>query len=47
MINNYEVPEVFEMGRAQDVILELGKLNPILPDSPGQPDFDPEMGDDE
>lgn len=47
MINNYEVPEVVEMGRAQDVILGQGKLNPVVPESPGEPLRDTEMGDDE
>jgi len=47
MTNNYEVPEVVEMGRAQDVILGQGKLNPVLPESPGEFWRDTEMGDDE
>ena len=47
MINNYEVPEVVEMGKAQDVILGQGKLLPIVPESPGQPDRDVDMNDDE
>jgi hypothetical protein len=46
-MNNYEVPEVVEMGKAQDVILGLGKLLQIVFDSPSQPDRDPDMNDDE
>ena len=46
MINNYEVPEVVEMGRAQDVILGGTKFTPIFPDSPSELERD-EMVDDE
>jgi hypothetical protein len=45
MSNNYEVPEVVEMGRAQDVILGDSKIEPNCPDSPGQPDRDTLMDD--
>lgn len=45
MINNYEVPEVVEMGRAQDVILGNSKFEQIFPDSPNQPDRDTLMDD--
>jgi hypothetical protein len=46
MTNNYEVPEVHEMGRAQDVILGTNKLWPFYPDSPGEPERE-QMTDDE
>ena len=46
MINNYEVPEVVEIGRAQDLILGDSKADPVYPDSPGQPLRD-DMTDDE
>jgi hypothetical protein len=45
MINNYEVAEVVEMGRAQDVILGESKIEPIFPDSGSQPDRDTLMDD--
>jgi hypothetical protein len=35
MNNHYEVPELVEIGRAQDVILGFTK-GPIYPDSPSQ-----------
>jgi|GEM_PF-1414202 hypothetical protein len=47
MINHYEVPEVVEVGRAQDVILGSSKLVPIFPDSPDQEWRETEMADDE
>ena len=46
MINNYEVPEVLEVGRAQDVILGANKLVPVYPDSVDQ-DRREQMEDDE
>lgn len=45
-MNNYEVPEVVEIGRAQDVILGTNKLVQVFPDSPNQPDRE-DMTDDE
>lgn len=45
MINNYEMPEVVEMGRAQDLILGDSKIEPIFPDSPNQPQRDTLMDD--
>jgi hypothetical protein len=47
MLNNYEVPEVIEVGRAQDVILGSSKLVPIYDDSPEQTFRETEMADDE
>ena len=47
MINDYEVPEVVEMGRAQDVILGSSKLIPIFPDSPFQCFRENEIADDD
>jgi hypothetical protein len=47
MINNYEVPEVVEMGRAQDVILGSSKLVEIFPDSADQDWRETDMADDE
>jgi len=47
MLNNYEVPEVIEVGRAQDVILGSSKLVPIFDDSPDQTFRETEMADDE
>lgn len=47
MINNYEVPEVVEVGRAQDVILGSSKLVDLFPDSPEQGWRESEMADDE
>ena len=47
MINNYEVPEVIEMGRAQDVILGSSKIPQIFCDCPHQDFRETEMGDDE
>ena len=36
MLNNYEVAEVVEIGKAQDVILGNPKLNPVIDESPIQ-----------
>jgi hypothetical protein len=47
MMNNYEVPEVLEVGRAQDVILGSSKLVPIFDDSPDQSFRETEMAEDE
>jgi hypothetical protein len=47
MINHYEMPEVFEVGRAQDVILGSSKLVEIYPDSADQDWRETEMADDE
>jgi hypothetical protein len=47
MINNYEVPEVVEIGRAQDVILGSSKLVEIYPDSADQDWRETEMAEDE
>lgn len=47
MTNNYEVPEVIEIGRAQDVILGSSKLVQIFNDSPSQLRRQTEMQDDE
>jgi len=46
MINNYEVAEVMEVGKAHDVILGSEKVQPIFDDSPFQILRD-EMQDDE
>ena len=45
-MNNYEVPEVVEIGRAQDVSLGTNQLVQVFPDSPNQPDRE-DMTDDE
>ena len=47
MTNNYEIPEVVEMGRAQDLILGSSKLVPIVPDSVNQTFRQSDMADDE
>ena len=47
MLNNYEVPEVVEIGRAQDVILGSSKLVEFYPDSADQEWRETEMADDE
>ena len=47
MNNNYELPEVIEMGRAQDLILGSSKLVPIVLDSPAQDRRQTDMADDE
>ncbi len=36
MTNHYEVAEVAEIGRAQDVILGTNKLVNVFPDGPDQ-----------
>jgi hypothetical protein len=36
MTNHYEVAEIVEIGRAQDVILGTSKLEPNFPDSSSQ-----------
>jgi hypothetical protein len=36
-MNNYEVAEIVEIGRAQDVILGATKFVPLEDDSPGLP----------
>jgi hypothetical protein len=46
MTNNYEVPEVIELGRAQDAILGSSKLIPVVIESPGQL-RESDMADDE
>ena len=46
MTNHYEVAEVAEIGRAQDVILGANKLVPVIYDGPDQ-DPREEMTDDE
>ncbi len=35
-MNNYEVPEIVEIGKAHDVILGGSKEVPIFDDSPGE-----------
>lgn len=47
MINNYEVAEIMEIGRAQDVILGDPKLLQQIFDSPVEPDRAIEASDDE
>lgn len=47
MRNNYEVPEVNEVGRAQDLILGSTKPSTIVDDGAGQPKRLPEELDDE
>ena len=47
MINNYEVAEVVEVGKAHDVILGSSKLSPFIDDGPIQPRRENEMEDDE
>lgn len=47
MKNNYEVPEVIEVGNAKDVILGETKVFPFFDDSPGEPRRDEPMSDDE
>lgn len=46
MINRYEVPEITEVGRAQDLILGTTKVLPIHYDGVDQERRD-EMSDDE
>jgi hypothetical protein len=47
MTNTYEVAEVMEIGRAQDVILGTSKVLQIVDDSPSQLLRDPDMSDDD
>ena len=47
MINHYEVAEIIEIGRAQDVILGSSKLVEIYPDSADQDFRETETADDE
>jgi hypothetical protein len=47
MTNQYEVPEVVEIGNASDLILGTDKFLPLVPDSPGQPNRTDSMSDDE
>lgn len=47
MTNNYEVPEVVEVGRAQDVILGASKLVQIFLDSVSQERREFDIEDDE
>lgn len=47
MINNYEVPDIVEIGRAQDVILGSLKDPPLFDESPLQLYRGEEMADDE
>lgn len=46
MINHYEVAEIVEIGRAQDVILGSSKVLEIFDDGPVQPRRD-DTADDE
>jgi hypothetical protein len=47
MKNNYEVPEVTEIGRAQDAILGSSKDIHVFDDGVGQPKRENELADDE
>jgi hypothetical protein len=47
MTNNYEVPEVLEVGKAQDVILGSSKLVQNVIDSTEQDYREDEMAEDE
>lgn len=47
MNNHYEVPEVIEIGRAQDVILGGAKFLQIFNDAPSQARRDAAIQDDE
>lgn len=47
MINHYEVAEIVELGRAQDVILGSSKLELVYPDSADQDWRETETADDE
>ena len=47
MTNHYEVAEIVEIGRAQDVILGSSKLLPLFADSPLQDWRETEQADDE
>ena len=46
-MNNYEVAEIVEIGRAHDVILGSSKLIPVVFDGTGQPERQTEEEDDE
>lgn len=37
MTNNYDAPEMVEIGNAKDLVLGSNKLFPLLDDGPGQP----------
>lgn len=41
MLNDYEVAEIVEIGKAHDVILGNPKLNPVIDESPVQEWRDP------
>jgi len=47
MINNYEVAEIVEVGKAHEVILGSSKLLPVVDDSPFQNFRENEMAEDE
>jgi hypothetical protein len=47
MVNRYEVAEIVEIGRAQDVILGSSKFVEIYPDSADQDWRETETADDE
>jgi hypothetical protein len=47
MINNYELAEIAEVGKAHEVILGSSKVLPLVDDGPGQPRRESEMEDDE
>ncbi len=47
MNNNYEAPEVIEIGKAQDIILGAPKGDFLIPDSPGQDPRESTATDDE
>jgi hypothetical protein len=47
MINNYEVAEIVEVGKAHEVILGSTKAIPLVEDGPSQPYRESEMQDDE
>ena len=47
MTNRYEIADIVEIGRAQDVILGSSKLVPLYSDSPEQGERETETADDE
>ena len=47
MINNYEVAEIVEVGKAHDLILGSSKLIPLVFDGVDQPARETETEDDE
>ena len=47
MLNNYEVAEIVEIGKAHDVILGSSKLVPVVDDSPIQGFRESETAEDE